>query len=98
MTNRRTDAEAPTPAASHSADFAAPDLFDPVIEAYKKDVDRTLLRENLKLTVEDRLRKLADFTRFLEEFRRAGQAMRERENDDGNTIRSHPSADGAARD
>ena len=25
---------------------------DPVIEAYKKDVDRTLIRENLKLTPE----------------------------------------------
>lgn len=34
---------------------------DPVIEAYKKDIDRTLLRENLKLTVEQRLRKLQDF-------------------------------------
>lgn len=30
----------------------APDLEpDPVIEAYKKDLDRTLLRENLKLSV-----------------------------------------------
>jgi len=28
---------------------------DPVIEAYKKDVDRTLIRENLRLTVEQRL-------------------------------------------
>ena len=27
-------------------------LLDPVIEAYKKDIDRTLLRENLKLSVE----------------------------------------------
>jgi hypothetical protein len=26
---------------------------DPVIEVYKKDVDRTLLRENIKLTVEN---------------------------------------------
>ena len=29
-------------------DLAPPDYCDPVIEAYKKDVDRTLLRENLK--------------------------------------------------
>jgi hypothetical protein len=28
---------------------------DPVIEAYKGSVDRTLLRENLRLTVEQRL-------------------------------------------
>lgn len=33
---------------------------DPVIEAYKKDVDRTLLRENLKLTPWERLKKLED--------------------------------------
>ena len=33
---------------------------DPVIEAYKKDVDRALLRENLKLTPEERLQKLLD--------------------------------------
>jgi hypothetical protein len=31
---------------------------DPVIEALKKDVDRTLLRENLALTPEERLLKL----------------------------------------
>jgi hypothetical protein len=42
---------------------------DPVIEAYKKDVDRTLLRENLKLTVEERLIKLSEFQRFVEELR-----------------------------
>lgn len=32
-------------------------LADPVIEAYKSDVDRTLLRNNLKLTVEQRIRQ-----------------------------------------
>ena len=31
---------------------------DPVIEAFKKDIDRTLLRENLKLTMEQRIRKM----------------------------------------
>jgi hypothetical protein len=52
---------------------------DPVIEVYKKDVDRTLLRENLKLTVEERLRNLMRHQRFAEEMRRAGQqAFRDR--------------------
>ncbi len=37
--------------------LAPADFFDPVIEAYKNDVDRTLLRENLKLTFEERVRK-----------------------------------------
>jgi len=36
---------------------------DPVIEVYKKDVDRTLLRANLALTPEQRIRKLQDFVR-----------------------------------
>ena len=31
---------------------------DPVIDAFKKDVDRTLLRENLELTVEERILKM----------------------------------------
>jgi hypothetical protein len=47
---------------------------DPVIEAYKRDVDRTLLRESLKLTPEERLVKLQDFMRFLSELRSAGKA------------------------
>jgi hypothetical protein len=46
---------------------------DPVIEAYKKDVDRTLLRENLKRTVEERLRNLMRLQRFAEEMRKAGR-------------------------
>jgi adenylylsulfate kinase-like enzyme len=50
---------------------------DPVIEVYKKDVDRSLLRENLKLTVEERLRNLMRLQHFAEEMRRAGrQAFR----------------------
>jgi hypothetical protein len=38
-------------------ELAPADFFDPVIEAYKKDIDRTLLRENLKLSFEERVRK-----------------------------------------
>lgn len=45
---------------------------DPVIEAYKKDIDRTLLRENLKLTVEERVKKMQAALRFVEEIRRSG--------------------------
>lgn len=45
---------------------------DRVIEAYKKDVDRTLLRENLKLTVEERVKKMQAALRFVEEIRRSG--------------------------
>lgn len=49
---------------------------DPVIEAYKRDVDRTLLRENLKLPVEDRFRKLKELQRLAQELQRAGRKAR----------------------
>ena len=46
---------------------------DPVIEAYKKDVDETLLIEALRLTPEQRLRKLMDMQVEAEELRRSGR-------------------------
>ena len=46
---------------------------DPVIEAYKKDVDRTLLRERLKRSVEERLRDLTRMQAIAEELHRAGR-------------------------
>jgi hypothetical protein len=49
---------------------------DPVIEAYKKDVDLTLLQENLRLTVEERLQKLMALQKFADELRRAGKRLR----------------------
>ena len=49
---------------------------DPLVEAYKKDIDRTLIRENLKLTVEERFRKAMALARFAEEMRRAGREAR----------------------
>jgi hypothetical protein len=54
---------------------------DPVIEAYKKDIDRTLIRENLKLTVEQRFRNAMALARFADELRRAGRAARQRHGD-----------------
>lgn len=49
---------------------------DPVIEAYKKDVDRTLLRANLRLTVEERIRRHQQLLEFAMELRRAGRNTR----------------------
>jgi hypothetical protein len=49
---------------------------DPVIEAYKRHVDRTLLRENLKLTPGERLEKLAAFMRSLAEVQGAAAPRR----------------------
>ena len=49
---------------------------DPVMEAYMAGVDRTLLRENLKLTPAQRLEKLVRFSSFAAELRRGGQRAR----------------------
>ena len=45
---------------------------DPVIEAYKRDVDRTLLRQNLMRTPAERWETLARAARLAAEIRRAG--------------------------
>ena len=50
-------------------------LMDAVIEAYERDVDRTLLRENLKLSPEERVRELMELLKAAEEFQRAGRAL-----------------------
>jgi hypothetical protein len=34
---------------------------DPVVARYKQDVDRSLLRENLRRSVEERIRSLAEW-------------------------------------
>jgi hypothetical protein len=41
----------------------------PAIEAYKKDIDRTLLRENLKLSTAERAEKMISALRFAEAVR-----------------------------
>lgn len=46
---------------------------DPVIEAYKRDLDRSLIRENLKRSIEERFESLMQLQRLAEELRRAGK-------------------------
>jgi hypothetical protein len=47
---------------------------NPVIDAYKKDVDRTLIREMLQMTVEQRFDALMALQDFATELRGAGKA------------------------
>ncbi|HVN78464.1 MAG TPA: hypothetical protein VMW38_05655 [Terriglobia bacterium] len=55
-----------------------PPTADPVIEAYKKDIDRTLLRENLKLSIQQRFENLMQLQRFAQELRSAGQLKKKK--------------------
>ncbi|MDX2152322.1 MAG: hypothetical protein SFV54_16410 [Bryobacteraceae bacterium] len=51
--------------------------MDLVIEAYKKDVDVTLLDENLKRTAEERVLALQKFEEFREELRKSALKTRD---------------------
>lgn len=46
---------------------------DPAVEVYKRDVDVSLIRENLKRTPEERVRNLIRLQRDAEELARAGR-------------------------
>jgi hypothetical protein len=52
------------------------DYVDPMVEAYKRDVDVSLLRENLKLTVQERFERFDRAMEFFEELSAAGERMR----------------------
>jgi hypothetical protein len=45
---------------------------------YTRDIDRTLLRENLKLTFEQRAQKHLRALQMVEELRRAGKELRQK--------------------
>lgn len=62
----------------YSDEFPPPDVFDPVIEHYKKDVDRTILRENLKLTTQERSERFERMMEVFFELQRQAAERRER--------------------
>jgi hypothetical protein len=59
--------------------MAEQDWKDPVIEAYKRDVDVTLLRKNLRLTPEERILAAMELQKLADEVRRAGREARRRQ-------------------
>lgn len=62
---------------SDAIDVPTPaDVFDPVIEVYKRDVDRTILRENLKLSPQERSQKFVSFMRSIWKLREAAALSR----------------------
>jgi len=56
----------------HLSCMPANACYDPVIRVYMRDVDRTLLRENLKLTPAQRLEKFVHFASFTGTLHKAG--------------------------
>ena len=56
--------------------LAPADATDPLLEAFKKDVDRTLLIANLRKTVDQRARQMQSFLRARDEVR--GTAWRQK--------------------
>lgn len=49
--------------------------LDDVIDAYKPGIDVTLIDENLRRSVDERLRNLQQMLEFAEELRRAGREL-----------------------
>ena len=58
------------------ADTPRDRVTDPVTQAYLRDVDRTLLRENLRKSVSERVEALAALQRLAAEARGAAQRSR----------------------
>lgn len=56
-----------------------PSSWDDIIELYKKDVDKSLILENLKLTPEQRLQKMQDFVNTMEILRNAYKHTKQKE-------------------
>lgn len=50
--------------------------LDAIVDAFKRDIDRTLIRENLQRTVEERFENLMAVQRFADELRAAGRRVR----------------------
>jgi hypothetical protein len=58
-------------------DESAPGIeSDPVIEAYKRDVDRTLIREQLRRTVDERVQRMISALGLAEALRAARRQRR----------------------
>jgi hypothetical protein len=51
-------------------------MLGPEIDVYRDGIDRTLLRQNLKLTPQERLEKHQRARRTAEKLKRAGRRMR----------------------
>ena len=67
----------PSPGRPRPGRTAGP-AIDPVVEAYKRDIDRTLLRQNLRRSVTERVANLIALQRLAAEARRAGDALRKK--------------------
>jgi hypothetical protein len=66
------------PDGSPGASPARGEAPDPVLQAYLKDVDRSLIRKNLALSVEQRFLQLMQLQAFAAELRRAAQRAERR--------------------
>jgi hypothetical protein len=75
MNDRSDPPTSPTQPGTYSTELAPRNYLDPVVEAYKKDVDRTLLRQNLKLSVEERIRKAQALHASVAAWRAAGKRL-----------------------
>jgi hypothetical protein len=65
-----------TPTGNSSQPPATQGYVDPVIEAYKAGIDRTLLRHNLTLTPQQRVDNMIELLEMIEAAQEAGERAR----------------------
>lgn len=71
-------ADSGTPDPLHLRIDSGPERPDPVIAAYEKDIDRTLIRRRLRLGFQERLMDLESWMKDIEELRGAARRPRRR--------------------
>lgn len=62
-----------------STDPDASRYVDPVIETYKPAIDRTIIRHNLRLTIEQRIDALTELMKSIEAMQGVGRRARQEE-------------------
>ena len=63
----------------YRTDLFPPDFSDPLVEAFEKDVDTSLLIENLKLTTNERSHRFMQALRTFLAVKEAGERHRAKE-------------------
>jgi hypothetical protein len=69
MIKKPLEGEAGLASQAWGEDLAPANAIDPVVEVYKTDVDRTILRENLRLSPQQRSEKFMAFMKSIYELR-----------------------------
>ena len=90
--------EAPNAGSPSPASVTVPSRVDGPVEAYKNGIDRSLIYENLRRSVGERFRRLAEMAEFSEVLRRAPRRQAPPSSRGSEAAEGHDSAARSGRD